>query len=221
MKQLINPINRAMTDLTGKIFGRLTVIEITNERYYESVCWLCLCECGNNKIVPSARLIHGKTKSCGCYNLDVLKYRSTTHGETINGVISTEWAIWSKMIDRCTRKTSKSFIDYGGRGITVCEKWKNGFENFLYDMGRRPGKSYSLERVDNDKGYYKENCKWATRKAQAGNRRSNVRLIYLNREMIMQDWANELKKDHSLITYHLKKGKSFEWIYEHFSNKNK
>lgn len=210
-----------MKDLLGQRFGRLLVIKQLETRYHSSINWLCLCQCGVKVTVPSARLVHDKTKSCGCYNLDLIRERSTTHGETINNTVTTEFHIWAQMIARCQHPTHISYENYGGRGIKVCERWANSFENFLEDMGRRPSKQYSLDRFPNNDGNYGPgNCRWATRKQQAGNRRSNVWLEYGGRKMIMADWAIELKqKDQKLISYHLRMGKSFSWVYEYLKNK--
>lgn len=207
-------------DLLGQRFGRLVVIKELETRYHSSINWLCKCDCGKTKEVPSARLIHGKTKSCGCFNLDCIKERSTTHGETINEQVSDEFGIWAAMIYRC----SSNNPDYGGRGIKVCDRWLECFENFLADMGRRPSKKHSLDRYPNNEtgNYEPSNCRWGTKKQQAGNTRSNRWLEYKGRKMILSDWREELGlSSHKHITHHLKMGKTFEWIYEYFSNKLK
>lgn len=151
-------------NLTGNTYGRLTVIERAGSRHNKSL-WVCKCRCGNTTEVISICLTRGiqkgnrigGTKSCGrCYDHD--KYPK-------------EYNAWRDMTARCSDTAHKSYSYYGGRGITVCLEWKLDFLNFLGDMGQSPYTNLSLERIDNMKGYSKDNCKWATWSEQMLNRR--------------------------------------------------
>lgn len=157
-------------DLTGKRFGRLVVIR--REGYkrrgkVNKVAWLCECDCGTRKVIVGEDLRTGITKGCGCLeskNRLELRERSKTHGMTG----SDEYKIWAGMIQRCVNPKRDRYASYGGRGIKVCERWRS-FENFIADMGRRPGLEYTLDRVDTNGDYEPGNCRWATRVEQMSN----------------------------------------------------
>jgi hypothetical protein len=158
-------------ELAGQKFGRLTVFCKNPERgVHRHVQWDCICECGNRRTLNACSLVSGHTTSCGCYQSE----RVTTHG--MKG--TPEYNSWFSMKDRCYRKDNPRYHDYGGRGITVCDRWLESFENFYEDMGDKPGPGYSIERKDNNLGYFKDNCKWATKIEQANNRRDNVLFEY-------------------------------------------
>jgi hypothetical protein len=159
-------------DLTGKKFERLLVLAHSEHRYGETY-WLCQCDCGVEKVVRGSSLVTGKTKSCGCFARDkITQLNKTYSARRKHGLAGTpEYHAWHDMVSRCNKTSHESYTDYGGRGITVCERWHN-FENFISDMGSRPSPSHSLERVNNSEGYYPENCIWATRFEQAINKRA-------------------------------------------------
>lgn len=153
----------------GEKFGLLSVTEICRERVGAKLrnYFICDCACGASALkLDSYRVRTGKTQSCGCRNAELSKQRRLRHGMS-NAPI---YAVWAAMIRRCTAVNNKSFPDYGGRGITVCKRWRK-FDNFLADMGV-PSPGLTLERINNDGNYEKGNCKWATRKQQAMNRRA-------------------------------------------------
>lgn len=164
-------MSRPMTSLVGKKYSRLLVLFLHHTEKSGENYWLCRCDCGNVAIVRRSCLRRGATKSCGCLQRELIVDRSRTHGL----VATPEYHSWNGMKARCTNPKGKDWNRYGGRGIRVCDRWLNSFENFLADMGRRPGPGYSIERKENDGNYEPGNCCWATAKDQAKNRRPRRR----------------------------------------------
>lgn len=173
-------------ELTGQRFGRLIVESKNSIRALSgNIRWDCVCDCGNRTTVVGYSLVRGDTTSCGCYAIETTKERETVHGMTSTA----EYRSWKAMIRRCTNSNDKSYSDYGGRGITVCDRWMNSFEAFYQDMGNRPSVDHSLDREENDKGYYKENCRWATRIEQNNNKRNNTLHNYNGQEYSIKQLA--------------------------------
>lgn len=137
------------------------------------------CRCGNIFEARLPNIKSGNTTSCGCVLKNSNTKRLRIHGHTSNGVQSSEFSTWEGMKSRCYNKNQKQYKDYGGRGITVCDRWIHSFENFLSDMGRKPTNKYSIDRIDNNKGYCPENCRWVTRDEQSANKRST---IFINKD---------------------------------------
>jgi len=165
-------------DLSGQKFNRLLVIEDTGKRRKNgTIIWLCKCDCGNF-IKTSKDNLDRATKSCGCLQKEITGQRSKgnsyclKHGHWSGGKASRTWKSWNSMKHRCLNENAPNYKYYGGRGITICDRWlnKNGFENFLEDMGERP-EGTSIDRVDNEGNYQPSNCKWSTPKEQINNRR--------------------------------------------------
>lgn len=183
--------------LEGKRFGKLIAIEIDMQKKIEKPrfnFWICRCDCGNMTSVNTRDLNSGHTKSCGC-----LKNRCT-HGLT--GQLP--YRIWRHILARSFNPKAQHYDRYGGRGIKVCDRWLR-FENFIEDMGM-PFNGATIERIDNDKGYSPENCRWATRKEQAHNTTRNVWLEYQGERKILTDWSRDLGINKFTIMHRLKRG---------------
>ena len=168
------------TDLTGQRFSRWLVIRFSHiEQPRRAAHWLCQCDCGTKRIVRAQQLISGQSKSCGCLKVEIFVANTTKHGHSSSIFPkgrSSEYLAWQSMKDRCTNPNNKQFKDYGGRGIKVCKRWHNSFEAFLADMGMKPSPEHSLDRYPNNDGNYEpKNCRWATWKQQASNKRRRER----------------------------------------------
>ena len=159
----------------GEKFNKLTIIKEIDSHIYPNGQkrrkFLCLCVCGNMAYVLINNLFNGNTTSCGCYQKEMAKNTQTKH----NDCDSVEYQCWAGIIKRCTNKNSIRYQYYGGRGISVCERWRNSYSNFLEDMGRKPGDEFSIDRINNDGDYEPGNCKWATYSEQAYNRRPKTK----------------------------------------------
>lgn len=155
-----------LLDITGQTFGRLTAESITGTNSWGNVRWMCSCSCGRQVVVTSGNLHRGNTKSCGC-----LRTHNLIHGATRNAKPTPEYRAWIHMIGRCENLNDISYKNYGGRGISIDPEWRVNYMKFLYDMGDRPSEKHSLDRINNEGDYEKENCRWATTKEQAKNRR--------------------------------------------------
>jgi hypothetical protein len=171
--------------------------------------WNCKCDCGNEKLLKAIVLNKRKSQSCGCLKLEQLIKRSTKHGYSPSKNRSDTYTIWAKIIQRCTNINDKAYPNYGERGITICDEWLN-FVNFLQDMGERPSKQHSIDRIDNSKGYNKENCRWATSKEQGRNKRNNILLTFQNETLTVSEWCEKLNLPEKHIRARLKLGWSHE-----------
>jgi hypothetical protein len=192
-------------DLTGQVFHRLTVVERDFTKT-QNAYWRCLCICGNSVTVHGYDLRSGNTKSCGCYKNDLVRERSITH----NMRQSNEYNIYCTMISRCHNPNNKCYYRYGGRGITVCQEWRDDFSAFYNHIGPRPSKKHSIDRIDNDLGYMPGNVRWATNIEQAYNKSSNTYYTFNGKIMTLTEWSKETGIKPSTIIQRLKRGWSIE-----------
>jgi hypothetical protein len=176
-------------DISGRRFGFLVAkhpiqrVPGTKKELY----WLCRCDCGNEKKVPSRALFSGKSKSCGCMSKALASESIKKHGQ----YKSREYGSWCAMKQRCLNPDSKHFRRYGERGIGICNQWIDSFEQFLADMGRRP-KDTTLERIDNNQGYFPENCMWASRRQQQNNTSRNRVISAFGESMTVTMWSRKI-----------------------------
>jgi hypothetical protein len=201
----------AIRDLTGQTFGRLEVVRLSDQMSKEGChIWICKCSCGGEKPVPSYLLVRGTTKSCGCLQRE----RGTALGSTWrrHGLSrSLEYHSWRNMINRCCNEKSKDYPRYGGRGIKVCDRWRDSFENFLADMGPRPSPTHTLDRHPNNNGDYKPgNTRWATPTQQGRNKRNNLVLEFNGQSKVLAEWAELLGMKPVTLGSRLSKGWSVE-----------
>lgn len=161
------------------------------------------CVCGTEVEMKAKELVKGRRRSCGC--------RYHRHGAATGGKVTSEYRIWSLMRDRCNNPNNRHFANYGGRGIQVCERWDKSFVDFLADMGERPSFEHTLDRYpDNDGNYEKSNCRWATRKEQNNNKRSNRIIEFDGERLTVAQWAERIGVNESAIRTRLNRGWSTE-----------
>ncbi|KAA3598797.1 MAG: hypothetical protein D8M57_13105 [Candidatus Scalindua sp. AMX11] len=188
-------------DITGHRFGRLTVLGFGYRSPRREGYWRVLCSCGKMKIVRGADMKNGKIQSCGCLRSERTRIATMSHGMSKTSTYS----VWVNMKRRCTDTGNAAYNNYGGRGIKVCTRWLESFENFLSDMGERPNKT-SLDRINNDGNYEPANCKWATRKEQSTNKRNNINLTHNGVTLNLSQWSGLLKIPRTTLVSRYKKG---------------
>jgi hypothetical protein len=194
------------TTTAGAVFGRWTVISQPDPNSQKR--WLCRCECGLQKIVVTRHLTTRQTTQClECSKTN--RIGALKHGDTKNRTISAEYQTWLHIKARCYNPNNSHWYRYGGRGITVCERWMV-FEYFLSDIGRKPTTKHTIERIDNNGDYSPDNCKWATYTEQARNRSHNVHITANGKTMLLTDWAKETGISYGTISARLKRGLSQE-----------
>lgn len=189
----------------GEAYGRLTTIELVDYRRQSGYRWLCSCTCGNTATVFASNLRRGHTKSCGCLFAEQVKKPRpsiTRHGQ--HG--TPEYGIWANLKARCLNPNDAGFERYGGRGITVSDRWLGSFENFISDMGPRPSPGHSIDRIDVNGPYSPENCRWATTREQSRNRRSSAWIEAFGERLILTDWCARYGLDHSTVQHRLRRG---------------
>lgn len=192
-------------DLTEKRFGKLTVIKKHNQDKWGGWNWLCMCDCGNETVVSGGHLRGLKTKSCGCSRKETKNFTHKMTGSRL-------YKVWHAMKSRCYYEKSEMFKHYGGRGIMVCDEWKNSFISFYdwsikngYDENAERGQC-TIDRIDVNGNYEPNNCRWATIKQQANNTRRNHLIKYNGKTQTVSQWANELGVEPDSIFNRLQKG---------------
>ena len=189
---------RQVKDIAGRKFNKLLVLEYVGIQNHRAI-WKCKCDCGTIKNFTGQDLRNKNTNSCGCYMIEQIKKANTTHQATQNRKPTGTYKSWYSMKSRCYRKSCIEYERYGGRGIEVCERWRNSFENFLEDMGERP-EGYSIERKDFNGNYEPSNCCWIHNSQQAKNRRNNKYVVLNGEKLIYSDAARALNLNPSTIS---------------------
>lgn len=190
--------------LPGERFGRLVVISVVDARTRK-----CLCDCGTESIVLRCNLKTGNTQSCGCLRKEIEVIASLTHGQTSGKKWSPTYSVWHGMLQRCLNPKNPRWSDYGGRGITICAEWRQSFEAFLSDMGERPD-GCSIDRIDNDGPYQKDNCVWVNSTQQNRNKRSNRKLTFNGKTLTLAEWAEETSIPYFTLHTRLRRGWTIE-----------
>ena len=197
-------------DLTGRRFGRVVVLGLSSTRRGQHIDWNCRCDCGTEWPVTGPNLRSGNTKSCGCYKPDATRVAKTKHGMSpLRGQKHPIYVSWRNMRARCEKVTNRAYKDYGGRGIAVCDRWRN-FSNFFADMGEawRPG--LQIERRNNDGGYERDNCYWAPPIVQANNKRNNRWIETPRGKMTVAQASREFSVDYNHLQYLAQRGRARE-----------
>lgn len=198
-------------DLYNKKFDRLTALFRLEEGDKTHGYWWCRCSCGKEKRVRIDQLMSGKTRSCGCLMREVNRElllgneRTLRHAHARANKRTKSHRTWESMRQRCLNPNATGYEYYGGRGITICDRWLESFENFLADMGVRPDNK-TLDRIDPDGNYCPENCRWANKREQANNRRNNNTLTYDGRTQTVAEWADEIGISRATLSSRVRRG---------------
>jgi len=195
---------RKIKNLIGLSFGRLTVTNVAPRDTQNKLRWELVCTCGNIIITRGASLQNGHTRSCGCLGAENLLLR-TTHNKSK----TPEWKAWKNMKARCNNPDDARFKGYGGRGISMCKRW-DIFENFYADMGGKPSTKHSLDRINNNGNYTRQNCRWATSREQSDNTRVSRHYTHNGVTKNLTEWCRELGIPRTTMFNRLERGMSFE-----------
>lgn len=193
MRRKFSPTNK---------YGRWTVLEKAVRNRSGKLRWTCKCDCGTERIVLQDTLLSGASQSCGCLSVESFVHRNRvnkrTHGNTVGGY-SPEYRAWLHIRNRCCNPNVKDFPHYGGRGITICDRWRDSFEAFLADMGKRPSSRHSVDRIDVNANYTPGNCRWATSRQQQNNRRDNFIVIVGGKTITLRDACRSAGVNYNLV----------------------
>lgn len=193
-------------NLATKRFGRIIAIEIL-ERRGSSYYWICECDCGRRKVIRGSHLASGRTKSCGCLNRELVATRSKKHGCAVRDMHTPEYSTWHRMKWRCANKTVEN---YGAKGVLVCDRWMESFEDFYKDMGKKPTAGHTIDRIDSDGDYEPNNCRWATPREQARNRSNSRYVEYYGETVYLSDLCARLGIKYKSAHNSLRNGNSVE-----------
>jgi len=181
------------SSMAGRVIGRLTVLgRSAKQPGDDRPRWDCRCECGKVVRVGTGDITGRRRLSCGCLRMERVIAARKTHGATFGGGGTSEYRIWTGMKQRCLNPRNTMYGYYGGRGITVCERWRESFAAFLSDMGHRPSPLHTLERIDNDGPYSPDNCRWATWDEQGRNKRNSRLITFRGRTLTAFAWSREV-----------------------------
>ena len=197
-------MGKCCIDLTGQKFGRLIVVKRV-QNIGTRTAWLCKCQCGNERIATSGNLRQGNTTSCGCYHREAASIANIKHRKSREKI----YIEWSGIKTRCYNKTFDQYMNYGGRGITMCDRWRESFEAFYEDVSKLPHfgeQGYTLNRKDNDGNYEPNNVEWADRINQANNKRNNHLLTYNGKTQTIAQWSSDKNIPSSVILKRLSLG---------------
>lgn len=193
-------------DLTGKRFGRLVVVGRAGRDKNNLLLWECRCDCGGSTITRGQDLRRGKSTNCGCRHKEVLEERNYRHGMTG----TRPYRIWKGMHTRCYNPNTASYLDYGSRGIKICDRWKNSFENFWADMQDGYADNLEIDRIDPEKDYCPENCRWASDKTQNRNKRNNHYIKTPFGVITLAELAEKLETPYDTVKHRVNLGWSVE-----------
>lgn len=191
-----------LINLTGQKFGRLTALYKLNNYHKDRVHWLCICDCDNLVEVSRNNLQSSTTKSCGCYNKERIKETNSTHGKSHSRL----YDIYYKMRSRCYNKNDKCYKDYGARGITICDDWLCSYATFYkWSIENRYREGLTIDRIDNNKGYSPNNCRWVTMKTQCRNTRHNKCYTINGETHCLKEWCEILNLKYNTVYHRLYK----------------
>lgn len=201
-------------NLIGMRSGKLRVVGFAGVKK-EHTCWNCICDCGNTKIITAYSLKTKSTKSCGCLQKEMLRKRNdllSTHKMSY----SSEYKAWAGIKKRCSNKKLTNYKNYGGRGIKICNRWKNSFKNFYEDMGKKPSNKHSIDRIDVNGNYEPENCRWATAREQQLNRRDNLYFEYNNEIKHINEIAEIIQIKRSTLLSRIRLGWTLDKVFNSY-----
>lgn len=193
--------------MKDKQFGRLTVVKEAGKTHDGRLLWLCCCSCGGSKVIRGASLrkSYKPTRSCGCLSYEA----HVKHGMSE----TSEFRVWSRMKRRCLDPNYRAYRWYGALGVVVCEAWNNSFAAFLSDMGHRPSPQHTLDRIDPEGDYGPDNCRWATWKEQAANKRRTIRVTYQGETKALTEWSEKLGIKYATLGVRFRKGEAGDRLF--------